>query len=393
MTTNEQHATSGYKIILSLVGLLSVIFAGSLAGGEIGEVMSASIQVIPFLVLAVLAYLATDRLWAKVVAIGWLLLVIAGFGFFCLLWCILALTDPATAHLFAADSTGIGAAPSAPTLLPNALQTLVVVVIALAFAGLVGMIGFIAPVRREFSRVAIAHFDQQSFVHMLALVATLAVTLMACMPLLVLGDPPILAESAIVLLETTTDDAATLRFQLYAMLWTTVGAFFIVGFGIRRNFRETLDRLGVVLPTRKQLILAIVFTPVLVLGVLGMGEGLDWLWRTMGWQLTNEEALEVVFGSSLSLWGAIISSVAAGVGEELAVRGVLQPRLGIVLSNLFFASMHALQYNWDGVISVFLIGLVFALVRQRTNTTISAIMHTGYDFILFSIVMAEQGIQ
>ena len=39
------------------------------------------------------------------------------------------------------------------------------------------------------------------------------------------------------------------------------------------------------------------------------------------------------------------------------MRGVLQPRLGILLSNLLFTAMHAYQYNWDGLLSVFASGL------------------------------------
>ncbi|MCX7861282.1 MAG: hypothetical protein N2385_14415 [Chloroflexus sp.] len=41
----------------------------------------------------------------------------------------------------------------------------------------------------------------------------------------------------------------------------------------------------------------------------------------------------------------MVIGVTAGLGEELGVRGVLQPRLGIWLSNLFFTSLHAFQYN------------------------------------------------
>jgi len=84
----------------------------------------------------------------------------------------------------------------------------------------------------------------------------------------------------------------------------------------------------------------------------------------------------------LSPPGAIVIGVTAGLGEELAVRGVLQPRLGILLSNVFFTSLHALQYNWDGLLSVFLLGLVLGVIRQRTNTTTSAITHGTYDAIL-----------
>jgi len=86
-----------------------------------------------------------------------------------------------------------------------------------------------------------------------------------------------------------------------------------------------------------------------------------------------------------------LAAIVAGVGEELAIRGVLQPRFGIPLSVMVFASLHAYQYAWDGVLSVFLAGLVFALLRERTNTSVCAITHATYDLVLFGLLMAGIG--
>jgi hypothetical protein len=67
------------------------------------------------------------------------------------------------------------------------------------------------------------------------------------------------------------------------------------------------------------------------------------------------------------------------------VRGALQPRLGLLLSNLFFVSLHAFQYGFDALLSVFIVGLVLGIVRARSNTTTSSIVHGLYDFILVMI--------
>jgi membrane protease YdiL (CAAX protease family) len=48
--------------------------------------------------------------------------------------------------------------------------------------------------------------------------------------------------------------------------------------------------------------------------------------------------------------------------------------------------MHAYQYHWDALCSVFITGLVLGLIRKKTNTTVSAIVHGGFDFVL--ILMA-----
>jgi len=79
---------------------------------------------------------------------------------------------------------------------------------------------------------------------------------------------------------------------------------------------------------------------------------------------------------------ATIAAVVAGFGEELVFRGVLQPRLGILLPALMFTAVHALQYNFDALLQVFFLGIVFGVIRRRTNTTTSAIIHGGYDFVL-----------
>jgi membrane protease YdiL (CAAX protease family) len=105
-------------------------------------------------------------------------------------------------------------------------------------------------------------------------------------------------------------------------------------------------------------------------------------WKFFGWPPTDVEAFEKLLAPAMTPFGAVIIAVSAGVGEELAIRGVLQPRLGILLPNLFFTSLHAMQYGFDGLLSVFIVGMVLGYVRKRTNTTTSAIVHGTYDFIL-----------
>jgi membrane protease YdiL (CAAX protease family) len=69
------------------------------------------------------------------------------------------------------------------------------------------------------------------------------------------------------------------------------------------------------------------------------------------------------------------------LSEELFVRGALQPRFGILVSNILFTALHATQYNFDALTSVFLAGIVLGLIRKYSNTTTSAIVHGLYDFI------------
>ena len=72
--------------------------------------------------------------------------------------------------------------------------------------------------------------------------------------------------------------------------------------------------------------------------------------------------------------------VSAGVGEEITMRGALQPRLGLKLTSLLFASLHV-QYSWFGVLVIFVLGLVLGVVRARTSTSVVMLAHTVFDVV------------
>ena len=64
---------------------------------------------------------------------------------------------------------------------------------------------------------------------------------------------------------------------------------------------------------------------VLLLIVVILPQCIEWLWDSMDWQQTDMEAFEALMAPYLSPLGAIILGVAAGLGEDLVVRGVLSP--------------------------------------------------------------------
>jgi uncharacterized protein len=152
--------------------------------------------------------------------------------------------------------------------------------------------------------------------------------------------------------------------------------------------REVLHRLGLVRPTLRQVLAGLGLAVLLVAGSLLLDAGIGRLWISMGWGRTGfVAAFENVLGSAVSLPGAVVIGITAGVSEELIVRGVLQARLGILLSTLFFTSaFHAYQYGFDALLIVFIGGLLFGIVRARMNTTTSIIMHGTAAFILISLL-------
>jgi membrane protease YdiL (CAAX protease family) len=98
--------------------------------------------------------------------------------------------------------------------------------------------------------------------------------------------------------------------------------------------------------------------------------------------MTDTHAVEALFKNAISPAGAVIVGISAGLGEELVFRGVLQPRLGILLPALLFTALHAFQYNFDALIWILILGMVLGYARKKTNTTTCVLIHGTYDLTL-----------
>lgn len=367
-----------WQIGAALAGLAVVFSLGLAIGGEIGSFMLAGLNTLPFALLALLAYLGERFTLAKIAALLWLGLLVAGAGLAALGLSLQALAD---GLLLRPDGTFGLVAGAGPRLAAITLGCGVAVVLA--------ALGFLRPVRRALSRVI--PLDPDSFVQMVALVAVVALTLISALPLIALGAPPLL--TIIAANDTGLDLAAgrgeggLLRDLVYGLVWIIPGTIIAVGYGVRRRIGAALERVGLVRPSGRQVLLGLGVAVGLVIAVQFVSAAIDWLWGAMGWPQTDAEAFERLLAFAINPLGALVIGITAGLGEELAVRGVLQPRLGILLSNLFFTSLHAFQYSWDALLVVFLVGVVCGVVRKYTNTTTSAIVHGTYNFLLVMLVV------
>ena len=92
------------------------------------------------------------------------------------------------------------------------------------------------------------------------------------------------------------------------------------------------------------------------------------------------------FINDLSVPAAIIISAAAGIGEELFFRGLLQTELGLVLSSLLFSILHfglAVKEFKFMAFLYFVIGLYFGWFLIITNSLWAlCVAHAAYDFIV-----------
>lgn len=175
-------------------------------------------------------------------------------------------------------------------------------------------------------------------------------------------------------------DAATIGEILSPALLFLSLAFFGVGFVIRRDWRETMRRLGLERPTWKQLRLGIRWMFGLVL--------LQWLVGALWAAFNPEQAAQLsdinnaLLDNIDTVWEWLILALAAGVGEEILFRGALQPVLGLPFTAVLFAVGHV-QYGLTPVtLLILVLGLVLGIIRRQTNTTVAIAVHFGYNFIL-----------
>ncbi|MDP8952069.1 MAG: CPBP family intramembrane metalloprotease [Actinomycetota bacterium] len=155
-----------------------------------------------------------------------------------------------------------------------------------------------------------------------------------------------------------------------------------VGLGVRRNFRETLARLGYGRVTLPQLGIVALF----VVGALLLSFAADTLFAALQPDLYERvgEVSEGLFSpeglSPISaILFALLIGVGAGVGEETLFRGAVQPALGITLTSILFASMHV-QYGPSLLLGyLFVISVGLGFLRKHINTTASFAAHASYN--------------
>jgi len=159
-----------------------------------------------------------------------------------------------------------------------------------------------------------------------------------------------------------------------------------VGFGLRRNLGETLERLGLEMPQARDVYWGVGVAVLLYIIVLVLGS----IWALMVSPEVFEEqtaASEAIFALySGSLLTGFLLALSAGVGEEIFFRGALQPIFGIAFTTFYFVILH-LQYTLTPAsLIIAVVAVAMAWLRQRFNTTTAIIAHFVYNFIPFILV-------
>lgn len=349
-----------HRAVALLAGMVVVAFAGLFLGESGRAFAGVGFMVIPLALLAMASYAGERIGWARAAA------VVLLFGIALL-----------TASGFAGQAEQLLEARDAADTAPEHAIELIWLIAGLGF--LAAALALLAPVRKLAARAL--PIDQTRLVHAVALALTASLCASAFAPLVVLGEPPLTALAAQAE-EPSGPGSSALYEHAYELLWLLPTSVLLVGYGLRRNLRECLERLGLFAPTVRQVLGAIGLAMGLVVFAALFGGLVGMVFEALGWSVTDQSAVERLMGDIISPAGALVVGVSAGLGEELLVRGALQPRLGILVSNLLFTALHAAQYNVDLLLVIFALGLCFGLIRKYSNTTQSVLVHAFYDMLL-----------
>lgn len=240
---------------------------------------------------------------------------------------------------------------------------------------LFGIILLLKPVRRALARVIPIETDSPIDAVALSLSMLVLINLFVT-----LG---IGLENLANLMETQseTSDAVSIVSLWVQQVMMAITAGIGVGWLVRKQWKPTLDRLGIVRPTLNQVLIG-VGVGLAMVPVVGLLEGLSSL---LGWQVDQDVAKlteQLLGGLMSSPWGILTLGLAAALGEEPLLRGAAQPKFGLLLTALLFALLHS---NYGITIStavVFLLGIVLGLIRIRFNTSTAMITHAVYNISL-----------
>jgi hypothetical protein len=218
--------------------------------------------------------------------------------------------------------------------------------------------------------VAVRLFREDPPTHALRLATRLAVA-----GLLIAAPGALLFRDKVLQLLSEDGHAITTASLAGQMVGMVLVALAAVGFLVRRGWRDTLERLGLTRPTAWHLVLGVTGAGALA----ALNAAAEQVQRALFPELwARDRAVAELIGAGMGVPQALLLGLSAGVGEEVTLRGALQPRLGIVLTAALFAALHV-QYSWFGMLVIFAFGALLGLLRARSTTTVVILVHALYD--------------
>jgi uncharacterized protein len=236
---------------------------------------------------------------------------------------------------------------------------------------------------REWLASRLTAYKPDSAVHLSAVLLMLLVLTLNMFQFVLTGGLDGVAEAV----ETA---GVSIYASLFEMALWLVAAFLGVGFAIRRSMQATLERLGLRMPTTRDATFGI--------GV-GIGLFLSSMIFTAVWQSLSDpesfaQQIRAAEGFSRQIQTVPVILLVAGgaaIGEEIFMRGALQPIFGIGLTSAFFALLHSQYLLTPTFVFIFFVGVAFGVVRRRISTTAAVFAHFVYNVTpsLLAILLGE----
>jgi uncharacterized protein len=154
-------------------------------------------------------------------------------------------------------------------------------------------------------------------------------------------------------------------------------AYVAVGYRIYRDGVEATRRLGINVPDFRTILISIALViPAFIISMIGSA-------LTVAFQPDVVENLEQTMDQMTTGLtnpiGALLIGLSAGIGEEVLLRGAIQPRFGIGIAALLWTALH-IQYDISFVtLALFGLGIMFGYQRKYLGTTSAIITHALYN--------------
>ena len=156
-----------------------------------------------------------------------------------------------------------------------------------------------------------------------------------------------------------------------------------VGWMMRRNTREMLQRLALRTPTAHDWRWGIGMA-IIAYGFSIVGSGI-WM-LVVPPELVEQQTIasrQLFDAFSGSLVFGFLLAIMTGISEEILFRGALQPIFGNIITSVFFTILHIQYALTPATLILFIISIGFGLAKRRASTTASIIAHALYNFIPF----------
>lgn len=209
--------------------------------------------------------------------------------------------------------------------------------------------------------------DPASPVHMVGLALILTLLVVFTISLVNVGDTPdALPAGSIGYVEVIAQN-----------VFLMAAAYAAVGAGVARSVKDASRRLGLTWPTPRVIAISVgfVFLGLIIAGAAGIATE---IFQPDLSDRIDTSMLEATSELQNPL-GAVVLGASAGLGEELLLRGAIQPRFGMVVTAALFALLHT-QYGFSWIIvGLFGVGLLLGYERRRFGTTAAILTHAIYN--------------